>query len=357
MPKSSRFNSFFPPPEYLTMPSVGINISDHAIKMMELFDVGERFMLGSYETILLEKGVVEGGKLLKPESVIDILRDLKKRFKLNFIRASIPEEEGYIFSLTLSGIEQKDIVTALEYRISDHVPLNSHETVFDYGVIQKKQSSIDVNIAVLPRSVVDSHIYIYEKAGLVPLSLEIEAQTTARSVIPSKSELTLAVVDIGRTRTGFSIADKQIVRYTSTIELGGDTFVKLLADAESMSKEDAENLKNMRGIIPFEYSSSTLEKIDRSLDSLSDELLRQIDFWNHQVQKNAVTSHPVSGVILCGGNATVPGMREALAARLSLPVTIGNVWCNAFSLDEYIPPIDFNYSLGYASAIGLALMN
>jgi Tfp pilus assembly PilM family ATPase len=63
----------------------------------------------------------------------------------------------------------------------------------------------------------------------------------------------------------------------------------------------------------------------------------------------------IEKVILCGGSANLMGLPEYLSESLSIPTERARVWQNAFSLESFVPPITQRYSLGYATAIGLAL--
>lgn len=63
----------------------------------------------------------------------------------------------------------------------------------------------------------------------------------------------------------------------------------------------------------------------------------------------------IKEIILCGGDANLIGLTEYLNSTLKIPVKTANVWLNVFSFEKYIPEIEFNESLKFATAIGLAL--
>ena len=64
---------------------------------------------------------------------------------------------------------------------------------------------------------------------------------------------------------------------------------------------------------------------------------------------------PVERVYLLGGSANLKGFPEYIAGKVHAQTERPDVWRNAFSFDDYIPPIDYRTSLQYATAIGLAL--
>ena len=49
------------------------------------------------------------------------------------------------------------------------------------------------------------------------------------------------------------------------------------------------------------------------------------------------------------------GIAEHMTLTLRRQVETANIWQNAFSVDEYLPPISKLESLSYATALGLAL--
>ena len=64
---------------------------------------------------------------------------------------------------------------------------------------------------------------------------------------------------------------------------------------------------------------------------------------------------PVGRVLLVGGSANLKGLPDYVAGRVQAQTERGDVWQNVASFDDYIPPIDRQHSLQYATAIGLAL--
>ena len=60
-------------------------------------------------------------------------------------------------------------------------------------------------------------------------------------------------------------------------------------------------------------------------------------------------------IIVCGGEANVPGLANYLAATLKTDIEIANPWININPLTHYIPEIPRNHALRYVTALGLAM--
>ncbi len=344
----------FPTPKFLCTPAVGVNISDHSIKILELIPKKDYMILGRHENIKVPDGIISSGIVKNEEDFVNILRKAKKDLDLHFIRASVPEENAYSFNITLPNLSEKELYDTIKFQLSEHVPLTQEEAIFDYDIVGICGENTDISVSVLPKKVVNQYVNFFKQAELIPIALEIEAQAMARSVVKNDDKETTMIVDIGRTRTGVSIVSGHVVQYTATLDMGGDSFISAIQKAKDITFEEADILKQKHGFIKGE-NSEFYEILVNSLAALKDELLRRFDYWTTHISKNKTEGKEIQKVVLVGGNATMPGLREQLESALSVPVKIGNVWVNTGSFDKYIPEIDFNHSLGFASAIGLAL--
>lgn len=359
---TSRVLSIFPTPAYLTTPAAGIDVSDHSVKFITFSKnrvQGRR--LSEYGAMSIPKGVVVDGKVVDRKKLIEALSLFREEHKLHFVRASLPEEEGYIFPAYVPAhISNKEVRDVLEFKLAENVPLTATEAVFDFDTVRSVPSVAGqrlVSVSAYPQSASQEYTDLFISAGLEPLSLEIEAQAIARAVVPKSFMGACMVVDVGKTRSGISVVRGQAVRFTATVSIGGDSIndALLLARPE-ITEEEMVRIKNEEGL-RFTGDAAIREGFDAFAKNMTTELDRYIVYWQtHKDSKDGgVARIPIERVFLSGGNANIHGLAEYLSNELHIPVEVGNVWVNAFSLEGYVPEMPFNESLGYASAIGLAL--
>ena len=98
-----------------------------------------------------------------------------------------------------------------------------------------------------------------------------------------------------------------------------------------------------------------LEIVSGTASALSDEVLRHYRYWDTRRNEHGERMTPVGRVILVGGSANLKGLPDYIAGRVQAPAERGEVWRHVASYDDYIPPVDRQHSLQYATAIGLAL--
>lgn len=347
------FLDYFPPPVVLRTPPSGIDISDTTIKYIGLYiHRGETHIEKFFEK-RISPGIVESGEIKKPKELAAALSEVKEKFDLRAAHASLPEERAYLFETEIAAKEDERIRDVIEFHLEENVPLSVEEVVFDYDIIETgKGDNIRVSVSVMPREVVEKYTEAFERAGVALESLEIEAQAVARAVVPRGDNRPHMVVDFGRTRTGIAIVTNGIVRFTSTVDMGGDNLTDVIEKSlNNLGRKEAERIKEERGVFGHEdpgLQSSLKEVVRRFAANIE----KHVHFWGDHEGRG---KEPIQEIVLCGGNATVPGVKEFLHSELSIPVVIPNVWQNAFNLDKKIPPIKYGDSLGYATALGLAL--
>lgn len=348
----------FPVPRYLAMPAFGLDISDHSVKFIELVRAHGSLMLGRYGSRNLPAGAVVGGKIMRPDDLVGVLRKLKRDIGMTFVRASLPEEPGYIFETQVPRVRPNEIRGLLQFKLEENVPLGPTEAVFDYDVVPASQdhTTLDLVVSVFPQTISDEYATLLQTAGLTPLSLEIEAQAIARALVPAESVETVLIVDIGRTRSGMSIVRDGIVRFTTTVEIGGDGISHAIRQQHPQATEaEITSIKNEQGCLRSSPNDPLYPLVMEQVTKLAEEIERYLVYWKTHATDMHSLAGEITRVILSGGNASLAGIPEYLTTRLKLPTERGNVWTNVLSLEKVIPDIPFNESLTYASAIGLAL--
>lgn len=344
----------FPAPEYLRMAGAGIDISSHSVRAVVLDARGHGTKLDAYHKMDLEDGVVFDGDIEKPDKLIEVLRTLRLREHIRFAHASLLERKSYLYQILLpKGVS--DMRSAVEFSLEEHVPIPPNEMVFDYQVVRTVDAGTIVSVTAYAKRIVESYTNVFTKAGITLQSLEVESQAAARALLDvTKRDKTVLLVDFGKNTTRIAVADCGVASFSATIDVGGDAMTNAIMKHFSISQDEAEKIKNKEGFLENKKNKELYEALMLTLSVLRDELSKHISFWNTS-DEDGVPRRAVQEVRIIGGNANLRGLPEFLSRSLDLPVTVGNPWINAFSLDEYIPRMPADESLQYATTIGLAL--
>ena len=334
------------------MASVGIDISQLAIRMIEITGQSN-LKVGKYaEAVLSTPFIISEGDQKEAK---EILKKWKKDYKLEYIKASLPEEKAYLFETEIAFGDDTAMRGSIEFSLEENVPLSGAEVIFDYRLIGdgSKEGFVKVAVTVLPLEVVNSYLGFFHECGLTPVSFMIEAQALSRAIINRGDLGTYLIVNIHKTKTAVFIISKGAVQFTSTVPFGSLDFTKAIQTQLSITPEEANKIKETKGFTKSE-DNQTLATLVSTASVFRQEIEKVYVYWN----KHRVTVDPteaIQKIILSGKEALTVGFKEYLNQSLKVPTEVGNVWINLGSFDDYVPPLPLPQALNFGTAIGLAL--
>lgn len=347
-----------PVPNYLRLPSIGVDISDSSLKYIQFTPDYQHSTLDltTWGDIDLPAGSVERGAILDAQKLTEALKQVREKTGVTYVRISLPEERAYIFETTIKrGTPFKEIRGALEFRLEENVPLSPRDAFFDFEIIpdETNRGPLRVSVTVYARETISGYYEAARAAGMIPLSFEVEAAAVARATLPPQERGTHLILDFGRTRTGVGIMHHGTLMYTSTVDFGGNELSKALrATLGDQPESELTELKNTIGLTNAPEQSQVAGIMQQEMAKIISELKLRLQYWNSHA---AMMDHEVASIVLCGGSSNLKGLPSFVEAELGISTSRARVWQNAFDPAQQVPPIDLRHSYGYATAIGLAL--
>ncbi len=335
---------------------MGLALTERYVHAVEFVNKGQRLELGRFGVRRMPAGAIQEGYVNDKAAVTETLRSLQKELGMEFVSTTLPEEKAYLFKTEVPKAAAENLREAIELRLEENVPLAATEAIFDYVVIpgSSNKDHIDVSVSTLPFKVVATYLEVIKAAGLKPVSFGVEAATLSRALIPRGDLRTFMIVSIGETRTALSVVSQGVVQFSLTIPFGGDALTEALEKHFAVGSEEAKKIKEEKGFVKSRENMELFFSLMNTVSAIRDEINKLFIYW--QTHRNPPGSgRSIEKIILCGRDANLAGFDEYLSLTMKVPVEIGNVWRNAFSYEEFIPPIPFLDSFDYATAIGLAL--
>lgn len=355
MSKRRSLNYFFPPPNFLLLPSVGIDISDRSIKYAELIPTASGLHLGRFGEVVLPPGIVENGRIVTSVRLEEELSKLRREKKLVCARAALPEEQMYFFQTRLPAGSYQELREAIELSIDEHVPMPPSETVFDFEIVDRIGNEVEVSVTAAASSVIESYADTFSHAGILLRSLELEAEAVARAVIHPDDTVARLLVDFGETRTGIAIVERGHVRFTSTVSIGGQLLTETLAKNFKVSIEEAEKMKREFGLRRNSPHQDLFSILLNDISVLRDEINKHFVYWHTHTSESGGEHSQIEEIVLVGGDSNLAGLPDYLSTSLRVRTVVADVWTNVTLPEKEVPDLSRNDSLGYATAIGLAL--
>src|SRR3989344_8114421 len=196
------YNRFFPAPKYLMAPHFGLDISDQSLKFAELVPAKNGISVGKYGERNIPAGIIESGKIKDAKKLAEVLSALRKEEGIKFVRVTLPEEQVYLFKIRLDKSGLENVREGIELSLEEHVPLAAEDAIFDYDLLAEDEKSLELQVAVIPKNIIESYLLVFQDSMISVGSFELEAQAISRSVVSNGDMETYMIVDFGQTRAG-----------------------------------------------------------------------------------------------------------------------------------------------------------
>jgi len=212
-------------------------------------------------------------------------------------------------------------------------------------------------------SAVQNIIKCCERAGLQVQDVVLESLASSESVLDTdEKHLGVALVDIGGGTSDLAVFLDHAIRYSSVVGLGGNHITSDISVGLRSSMDEAEKIKKKYGCAlvewvnpqdmievgsvggqkPRQLAQSVLTQI---IEARVEEIVKIIE-W--ELVRSGYVESLHAGVVLTGGVALLPGIRELAEKVFDLPVRIGVPYRFGGLGDVVKNPI-------YATATGLLL--
>lgn len=321
VPKRKKtFLHFFPAPEFLLLSTSGVAVTDKAVRFTQFRrgSFSNKRHLSKWGRVALPIGAIESGFIKGNEEVIAALKALKEEYKLNFVRASLPDEKAYLFSAVIEKVPEESMRDAVAFIIEENVPVSLEKAIFDYRVVELPDpTKIKVVVSVVHRKVIESYTSIFDNAGMSVVSFDIESQAIARAVIPKGDKRTTLILSVGEKKVSFYVVENEIVQFSTT-------------PAQDLLSSASINLRELKS-----------------------EMQRVFAFWNTRVDAGYGGEKKISNILLCGSAVNGKNIVGELSADFPVEYNLADPWVNASA--PGMGAAILRESFEFVSAIGLAL--
>ena len=348
--------------------SIGLDIGASAIKVAQINQYGDRYVLTRVGMISLPLGAIEGGEVKDVNSVSQaILRLLQNNnITRKQVLAAVSGQTVIVRSLTFPMMTRKELAEAVGYEAERYIPFPTAEAVTDFDLVSDPlaKDEQEVMLVAAQRNIIDSHLAVFKRAKLQPLVIDVQPFAMARALSgylyhPSGGIASnVAMVDVGAGTTDLVIFRGETFRFHRIIPIGGDYFSRAIAGRLSINDEAAETMKITMGYVPIGDERKTESSEDAQMTAaitgvmgeLVTEIRRSLDYFRLQFHEE------ISKLVMAGGGTKLRNMVTFLERELGTKIEVGDPLALLDpSSRNCSPEITSNASVIFAVAIGLAL--
>ena len=294
---------------------IGLDISSSSVKLVELSqtNTGE-YVLERFASEPFEKGWIADGQIEKFDEVAEAVRKvvLKSSTRTKQVAMAMPQSAVITKKIMLpAGLREEEMELQVEAEANQYIPFSLDEVSLDFCVIGPSTTSagdVEVLIAASRKDRVQDRQGLAEAAGLKPAILDIESHASRLAMqrlvaaLPGEGKDALvALFEIGAENTSLKVLRDNELLYDRDQAFGGAQLTQLISRQYGLSFEEAE-AKKLAADLPEDFQSTVLGPF---VDSLSQEIGRALQYFF-----TSTPHHKVHYVMLAGGTATLPGLKD-----------------------------------------------
>ena len=294
---------------------IGLDVSSSSVKMVELGQTATgEYVLERYAVETFEKGWITDGQIEKFDEVAAAVKRLvnKSGTRTRQVVMAMPQSAVITKKIMLpAGLREEEFEMQVESEANQYIPFSLDEVSLDFCVIGPSTTSagdVEVLIAASRKDRVQDRQGLAEAAGLKLVVLDIESHASRLAIsrvvagLPSEGKDALvALFEIGADTTSLKVLRDEELLYDREQAFGGSQLTQLISRLYGFSYEEAEQ-KKLAADLPEDFEGSLLAPF---VDSLSQEIGRALQYFF-----TSTPHHKVHYVMLAGGSATLPGLKD-----------------------------------------------
>lgn len=339
---------------------IGIDIGTSSIKVVQLG-------YGSRGIVLRYAGLTE---LIHPENesgdrgVIMALYDIFRegRLKKNKVAINFPGNNPIIRYLTIPKMPKEELNEAMRWETKKITPIPIEDLIIDFLIVgeteEREIKRYEIILVAAERKTILDQILGLKQTGLKIAAIDVNPLSLLNAVrLNYADDLAgnIVFVDIGAGKTEINISKNGILKFTRSVQIGGEDITSAIMRDLQVEYTDADRTKKEFGIIEERLDVSDKpdirlkEIIKNEVDRLILEIQRSIDYYRAQFREGSIKK-----AILIGGTPLMPGFKEYFASYFEAEVVIDDpfsmIVCDdpSFSELRLVAP-------RFSSSIGLAL--
>lgn len=310
-------------------PMLGLDISSSSAKLVELGrSASGEYVLERFASEPFEKGWITDGQIEKFDEVADAVRRVvaKSGTRTRNVAMAMPQSAVITKKIMLpAGLREEEMELQVESEANQYIPFSLDEVSLDFSVIGPSPTSagdVEVLIAASRKDRVQDRQGLAEAAGLKPMVLDIESHATRMAMgrvvahLPNEGrDALVALFEIGADTTSLKVLRDEELLYDRDQAFGGSQLTQLISRQYGFSFEEAE-AKKLGSDLPEDYESAILVPF---VDTLSQEIGRALQYFF-----TSTPHHKVHYVMLAGGTATLPGLKDRVTELTGFASSVVN---------------------------------
>jgi type IV pilus assembly protein PilM len=222
--------------------------------------------------------------------------------------------------IQMDRMKEGEAREVIRWEAEQHVPFDMANVELDFQILDPDAEGLqmDVLLVAAKRELVEGRVGLLKEAGLQAAVIDVDAFAIHNAFElnhPDAMQGVVGLVNIGHEVTNVNVLEDGVPVLTRDLSVGTRRFREDLQREKGISAEDSERV--VQGLTP---SGDLASYVEARGEEIAVGVERAAAFLATASRSAGGLSH----VFTSGGGARIPGLNEALADRLKVPVELAS---------------------------------
>ncbi|MEX0856115.1 MAG: type IV pilus assembly protein PilM [Gemmatimonadota bacterium] len=295
--------------------TVGLDIGSGYVKLIEVDHSGDFPEVSRVAMRALVPDAIVEGEVMDPGLVAETVRELVAEFgmKRRNVVTAIGGHDVIIKKIEMDRMKESDAREVIRWEAEQHVPFDINSVELDFQILDPDGDGLQMEVLLVAakRELVENKVALLLEAGLEPSIIEVDAFALHNAFernYPEGMQGIVALVNVGHEMTNVNILEDGVPILTRDIPFGSRKIREDLQRERGLTAEEAESVLQARSM-----DGELAEFVRESADEVAVGVERAAAFL-----MTRESGAGLGRIFLSGGGARIPGLAEAMGARLGV---------------------------------------
>ena len=308
---------------------ITLNIGSQKISMAEILPSKGGITLKSYNTTsILADPAAEAARVPQVQLAI---KELAKSLKIKSKKAAyaLSGQSVFIRFVKLPPLDSENVEELVRFEAQQNVPFPLDEVIWDWEKLETGGIETEVVIVAIKSDSLNDLNEVVAETGLGTRLVDASPTALYNALRYNYQDLgqPTLLIDVGAKTTNLVYAEGEKF-FTRSVNIGGTVLTSAIAKEYGISFTEAEQMKTTKGLVTLQGGHAS--QLDEQTAALGTVIRNTLNRLPAEIQRTTTLFRTQQGggapqrVILAGGGANLPYMKEFLEEKLKLPVEFFN---------------------------------
>jgi type IV pilus assembly protein PilM len=302
--------------------SVGLDIGSGIIKLVVIDHSGSEPELVKVATTEVATDAIVEGEIMDPGIVAEAVRGLFSTagVKQKSVVTAVGGRDVIVKKIQMDRMKEAEAREVIRWEAEQHVPFDMANVELDFQILDPDADGLQMNVLLVAakRELVEGRVGLLKEAGLQAAVIDVDAFAIHNAFElnhPDAMQGVVGLVNIGHEVTNVNVLEDGVPVLTRDLSVGTRRFREDLQREKGLSAEDSEQV--VQGLA----SNADLAAY---VEARGEEIAVGVERAAAFLATASRSAGGLSHVFTSGGGARIPGLNEALADRLKVPVELAS---------------------------------